>query len=93
MTNAKKNEIAKELLPLLVSRLMPSYSASYLLDRLGEIINGLEERGYFEEESYAAGLNYDPKAYGSKDYNQTPPQLSLMFKDYTYTSINQDSKN
>ena len=93
MTNAKKNELAKELLPLLVSKLTPSYSASYLLDRLGEIIAGLEERGYFEEESYAAGLNYDPKAYGSKDYNQTPPQLSPKFKDYIYTSINQDSKD
>lgn len=54
MTDAKKNEIAKELLPLLVSKLMPSYSTSYLLDRLEEIITGLEERGYFKEKTYSA---------------------------------------
>jgi hypothetical protein len=88
MTNAKKNEIAKELLPLLVSKLMPSYSASYLLDRLGEIITGLEERGYFEEEDYAAGLAYD-----HTDYTSTPPGLSPRFKDFINTIINQDSKD
>lgn len=65
MTNAKKNELAKELLPLLVSKLTPSYSACYLLDRLEEIITGLEERGYFEEENYAVG---SPKF---KDYIYT----------------------
>ena len=93
MTDAKKNEIAKELLPILVSKLMPSYSASYLLDRLGEIITGLEEKGYFEEETYAAGLNYDPKAYDHRDYTSTPPGLSPKFQDFIYTTINQDSKD
>jgi hypothetical protein len=93
MTDAKKNEIAKELLPLLVSKLMPSYSASYLLDRLGEIITGLEERGYFEEKTYSLGLDYDPKAYDHRDYNSTPPGLSPKFQDYIYTTINQDSEN
>lgn len=93
MTDAKKNEIAKELLPLLVSKLMPSYSASYLLDRLGEIINGLEERGYFEEKTYSAGLNYDPNTHDYRDYTSTPPELSPKFKDYIYTIINQDSKD
>ena len=94
MTNAKKNELAKELLPLLVSRLMPSYSASYLLDRLTEeIISGLEERGYFEEKTYSAGLDYDPKAYDHRDYASTPPGLSPKFQDYIYTTINQDSKD
>ena len=93
MTDAKKNEIAKELLPLLVSKLMPSYSASYLLDRLTEIISGLEERGYFEEKTYSAGLDYDPKAYDHRDYTSTPPGLSPKFQDYIYTTINQGSEN
>jgi hypothetical protein len=93
MTDAKKNEIAKELLPLLVSKLMPSYSASYLLDRLEEIISGLEERGYFEEETYPAGLAYDPKSYDSRDYANTPPELFPRFKHFIYTTINQDSKD
>ena len=93
MTNAKKNEIAKELLPLLVSKLMPSYSAVYVLDRLTEIISGLEERGYFEEETCTAGLAYDPKSYNYRDYTSTPPGLSPKFKDFIYTTINQDSEN
>lgn len=88
MTDAKKNEIAKELLPSLVLKLMPSYSASYLLERLTEIISGLEERGYFEEKTYPAGLAYD-----YRDYTSTPPGLSPKFQDYIYTTINQDSKD
>lgn len=93
MTNAKKNEIAEQILPLLVSKLMPSYSASYLLNRLEEIITGLEDRGYFEEKTYPVGLNYDPKTYDYRDYTSTPPELSPKFKDYIYTTINQDSKD
>ena len=93
MTKAKKNEIAKEILPLLISKLVPNYSTCYLLDRLEEIINGLEERGYFEEETYTAGLAYDPKAYDYRDYTSTPPGLSPKFQDYIYTTINQGSEN
>ena len=66
MTNAKKNEIAKELLPLLVSKLMPDYSTFYLLERLEEIIYGLEKRGYFED----AEVTYDPQIYNY--INQDP---------------------
>ena len=93
MTNTKKNEIAEQILPLLVSRLIPSYSVLYLLDRLDEIISGLEDRGYFEEATYTAGLAYDPKTYNSRNYASTPPGLSPKFQDYIYTTINQDSKD